>query len=68
MSAIFQTKPFRPKYDYDAMRHGDIIEVENVNAAREMFSRWRRKTGRRARLVASRDYYNRLFFFDDDIV
>jgi hypothetical protein len=69
MPAILQTQPFRPKYDFDAMRHGDAIEVENTNAAREMFARWRRKTGRRARLTVSRDFPNRLFFIDDgDIV
>lgn len=69
MSAILQTQPFRPKYDFDAMRHGDAIEVRNKNAAREMFTRWRRKTGRRGRLVASRDNPNLLFFLDDlDVV
>ena len=51
------------------MQHGDAIEVENLNAAREMFARWRRKTGRRARLTVSRDFPKRLFFIDDgDIV
>ena len=47
MPAILQLQPFRPKYDFDAMRHGDAIDVENKNAAREMFARWKRKTGRR---------------------
>ena len=65
MPAILQTQPFRPKYDFDAMRHGDAIDVENPNAAREMFARWRRKTGRRARLTVSRDFPKRLFFIDD---
>jgi hypothetical protein len=65
MPAILQTQPFRPKYNFDAMRHGDAIEVENTNAAREMFARWKRKTGRSGRLVTSRDFPNRLFFLDD---
>ena len=65
MPAILQTQPHRPKYDFDTMRHGDAIDVENVNAAREMFARWRRKTGRRARLTTSREYPNRLFLIDD---
>lgn len=69
MPAILQPQPFRPKYDFDAMRHGDAIDVERPNAARVMFIRWRRKTGRRARLTSSRDFPNRLFFIDDsDIV
>ena len=69
MPAILQLQPFRPKYDFDAMHHGDAIDVENKNAAREMFARWKRKTGRRGRLVVSRDYPNRLFFLDDlDVV
>lgn len=69
MPAILQAQPFRPKYDFDAMRHGDAIDVESVNAAREMFARWRRKTGRRARLTSSRDFPGRLFFIEDgDIV
>jgi hypothetical protein len=68
MAAILQLQPFRPKYDFDAMRHGDGIEVENKKSAWEMFARWRRKTGRRARLITSRDYPNILHFIDDDIV
>ena len=69
MPAILQAQPFRPKYDFDAMRHGDAIDVHNTSAAREMFARWRRKTGRQARLINSRDFPNRLFFIDDsDIV
>ena len=65
MPAILQLQPFRPKYDFDAMRHGDAIDVQNKNAAREMFARWKRKTGRRGRLVVSQDFPNRLFFLDD---
>ena len=69
MPAILQTQPFRPKYDFDAMRHGDAIEVESVSAAREMFARWRRKTGRRARLTISRDFPKLLIFIDElDVV
>jgi hypothetical protein len=69
MPAILQIQPFRPKYDFDAMRHGDAIEVENKNAARQMFARWRRKAGRNGRLVASRDIPNLLYFLDEaDVV
>jgi hypothetical protein len=68
MPAILQTQSFRPKYNFDAMRHGDAIEVRNKSAAREMFARWKRKTGRRASLVASRNFPNLLHFIDDDIV
>ena len=69
MPAILQVQPFRPRYDFDAMRHGDAIEVENINAARQMFARWRRKAGRRGRLIASRDMPNLLYFLDEaDVV
>ena len=69
MPAILQAQPFRPKYDFDAMRHGDAIEVKNKNAAREMFARWRRKNGRNGRLVASRESPNLLYFLDEvDVV
>ena len=68
MSAILQLQPFRPKYDFDAMRHGDAIEVKNKKAAWTMFARWRRKTGRQARLISSRDFPNLMHFIDSDIV
>ena len=68
MSAILQEQPWRPKYDFAAMRHGDAIEVQNRKAAWEMFARWRRKTGRRARLITARETPNLLYFIDDDIV
>jgi hypothetical protein len=42
-----------------------MIEVESKSGAREMFRRWRRKTGSRARLVSATGSPNRLYFLDE---
>jgi hypothetical protein len=43
-----------PLYDFDALKHGDQIEVQSKASAREMCRRWSRSTGRRGRLVSLR--------------
>jgi hypothetical protein len=65
-----------PLYNFDILKHGDAIEVESLSGAREMFRRWRLKTGRtHARLTSARQKgkENLLFFIDtsptlDDVV
>jgi hypothetical protein len=56
----------RERYDFDALKDGDAIEVRSVNSAREVFRRWRKRTGRKAQLVRSTDpeRANFLFFID----
>ena len=56
----------RERYDFDALKHGDAIEVQSVNSAREVFRRWRKRTGRKAELVRSTDPErgNLLFFIE----
>jgi hypothetical protein len=59
-----------PLYNFDALKHGDAIEVQSVSGAREMFRRWKQKTGRlHARLTSAREKgrENFLFFLDDVI-
>ncbi|MGC2785820.1 MAG: hypothetical protein WA397_18720 [Roseiarcus sp.] len=58
-------KPREKRYNFDALRHGDSLEVKSLKGAREMFRRWKLRTGRRARLVGSRDYPQHLFFIDE---
>jgi hypothetical protein len=63
-----------PLYNFDRLKHGDAIEVQSVSGAREMFRRWRNKTGRRhTRLTSAREKgkENMLFFIEtasDDVV
>lgn len=57
----------RERYDFDALKHGDAIEVDSINSAREVFRRWRKKTGRKAQLVRSVEPgQERLLFFIDE--
>jgi hypothetical protein len=56
---------FRPLYDFAALKHGDMIEVKSKSGAREMFRRWRRETGSRARLVSATGSPGRLYFLDE---
>ena len=56
------------RYRFDSLKHGDAIEVASKAGAQEMLRRWKRATGRRARLVPSRDFPNVLFFIDETIV
>jgi hypothetical protein len=63
-----------PLYNFDKLKHGDAIEVQSISGAREMFRRWRLKTGRmHARLTSAREKgkEHMLFFIDtasDDVV
>lgn len=56
-----------PKYPFDELRHGDALEVESIGSAREMFRRWRIRTGRtHTKLIKSRmhGFEHYLFFID----
>jgi hypothetical protein len=64
MPRIVRMKPFHPRYDFNTLKHGDAIEVASKASAREMFRRWRRKTGSCARLVSAIESPNRLYFLD----
>jgi hypothetical protein len=56
----------RERYDFGALQHGDAIEVDSINSAREVFRRWRKRTGRNAQLVRSAEPgQERLLFFID---
>jgi hypothetical protein len=61
----------RERYDFDALKHGDAFEIEpsKIDSAREVFRRWRKRTGRRAQLVRSttRGQENLLFFIDEKV-
>jgi uncharacterized protein (DUF1684 family) len=63
-----------PLYNFDKLKHGDAIEVQSISGAREMFRRWRQKTGRlHVRLTSAREKGKEkfLFFIDtasDDVV
>ncbi|HEY1431858.1 MAG TPA: hypothetical protein VGF39_09560 [Stellaceae bacterium] len=54
-------------YDFDKLRHGDTVPVRSKLSAQEMFRRWRRRTGRKARLVGSRDTPDVLYFIDEEV-
>jgi hypothetical protein len=59
--------PKEPKYPFDSLEHGDAIEVESIPGAREMFRRWREKTGRRqTKLISNKvpGFEHYLFFID----
>jgi hypothetical protein len=57
----------RERYDFSALHHGDAIEVDSINSAREVFRRWRKRTGRKAHLVRSVEPgQERLLFFIDE--
>jgi hypothetical protein len=57
----------RERYDFDALQHGDAIDVDSINSAREVFRRWRKRTGRKAQLVRSTEPgHQRLLFFIDE--
>jgi hypothetical protein len=53
------------RYNFDALKHGDAIEVANKDSAQLMFTRWKRAKGRAARLVSSTRYPRILYFLDD---
>ena len=57
----------RERYDFDALRHGDAIEVGSPRSVMEVFRRWRKKTGRKAQLVRPTDTEqgNLLFFIEE---
>ena len=55
----------KPLYAFDRMRHGDAIKVESPGGAREMFRRWRHKTGRKARLTSSKEKPKVLYFIEE---
>ena len=57
----------RSRYHFDALKHGDVLEVTSVSGAMEMFRRWKKSKGRQARLVPSRDTLHTLIFIDDDV-
>jgi hypothetical protein len=57
-----------PLYNFDALKHGDAIEVGSVSGAREMFRRWRQKTGRQhVRLTSAREKGREHFLFFIDL-
>lgn len=53
----------RNKYPFDALENGDALEVQSVASAIEMFRRWKKKSGRDARLVKTTQP-NVLFFIE----
>ena len=66
---VIRVKPEKtPMYDFDALRHGDVLEVENPASAREMFRRWKKRHHRHELLVASPNSPWLLFFIDDEVV
>lgn len=65
---VFKPVPRPARYKFDLMKHGDVLETANKPSAREMFRRWKRATGRQARLISSREHSNLLFFLDDAVV
>jgi hypothetical protein len=57
-----------PLYNFDNLKHGDAIEVGSVSGAREMFRRWKRKTGRlHVRLTSAREKGREHFLFFIDL-
>jgi hypothetical protein len=57
-----------PLYNFDNLKHGDAIEVASVSGAREMFRRWRLKTGRlHVRLTSAREKGKEHFLFFIDL-
>jgi hypothetical protein len=59
---------FKSSYPFDSLKHGDAIEVRNINSAREVFRRWRKARRRQAQLVGSLTSPRLLFFIDEQIV
>ena len=59
---------FRSSYPFDSLKHGDVIEVERPDSAREVFRRWRKLRQRKAQLVSSLSSPRFLFFIDEQIV
>jgi hypothetical protein len=55
-------------YHFDSLKHGDLLEVKSKLGALEMFRRWKKTKGRRARLITHREYPNVLIFIDESIV
>ena len=58
----------KSRYQFDALKDGDALEVTSVAGAMEMFRRWKKTKGRRGRLVRAHDARCTLVFIDDDIV
>jgi hypothetical protein len=65
---IIRVDPSVSRYRFDSLQHGDAIEVNSKPGAQEMFRRWKKASGRRGRLVPSRDFPRLLFFIDEQIV
>ena len=65
---ILRVAPHVSRYGFDSLNHGDAIEVASKASAQEMFRRWKKRTGRRGRLVALAEHPNLLFFIDQSIV
>jgi len=58
---------FRSSYPFDRLKHGDAIEVQHPDSAKEVFRRWRRARQRKAQLVTSRSQPRILFFIDEEL-
>jgi hypothetical protein len=59
---------FKSRYPFDSLKHGDVIEVEHPNSAKEVFRRWRKLRQRKAQLVSSQSFPKLLYFIDEQIV
>jgi hypothetical protein len=59
---------FRSSYPFDTLKHGDIIEVDHPNSAKEVFRRWRKRSKRKAQLVTSSISPRLLHFIDESVV
>lgn len=59
---------FKSAYPFDSLKHGDAIQVEHPNSAKEVFRRWRKLRERKAQLVSSLTSPKLLFFIDEQLV
>jgi hypothetical protein len=64
MNAIVRQESLS-RYNFDSLRHGDAIAVRSKASCREMFRRWKKTSGRRGRLVSSREDPTLLYFIDE---
>lgn len=59
---------FKSAYPFDSLKHGDVIQVEHPNSAKEVFRRWRKVRQRKAQLIQSLTSPKLLFFIDEQLV
>lgn len=63
---VIRVETQKSRYRFDELKHGDALEVDHPESARELFRQWRSRNKRKgAQLVKSQQSPKILYFIDD---